>query len=169
MRPFVSITLRTQAWFWRSPPSGPRGRREKLIWSLAQECKSLPAKRLEIKLSNSTKGLIGSACHTPLVGLAEGESQGHRSTNAESLSQVGDLRALGTSSWYLATCISRGAVTGPGKGSGPWYPPECIQAPRHVLQRCALLAQGDCLGDQDATLCRDWATIAKVVEQAHGP
>src|SRR6516162_6225855 len=55
------------------------------------------------------------------------------------------------------------------QGLRPWYPPECIQVPRHVLQRCALLAQGDCLGDQDATLCRDWATIAKVVEQAHGP
>ena len=57
MRPFVSITLRRQAWFWRSPPSGPRGRREKLIWSLAQECKSLPAKRLEIKLDQGAHRL----------------------------------------------------------------------------------------------------------------
>ena len=31
-----------------SRTKGPRGPREKVIWSLARECKSLPAKRLEI-------------------------------------------------------------------------------------------------------------------------
>src|SRR6516162_8468580 len=96
-------------------------------------------------LGYQTRPRGSSARHAipPLVGLAEGESQGHRSTNPESLSQVGDLRALGTSSWYLATCISRGVVTGPGKSSALGIPrnvSRLASSPRHVLQGYALSA-----------------------------
>ena len=121
------------------PPSGPRGRREKLIWSLAQECKSLPAKRLEIKLDQGAHRL---GMPYPR-GLMRGESQGHRSTNAESQGQVSDLRPQGASSWYFATCISRGVVTGPGKGSALGIPrnvSRLASSPRHVLQGYALSA-----------------------------
>src|SRR6516164_10672007 len=166
MRPFVSITLRRQAWFWRSPPSGPRGRREKLIWSLAQECKSLPAKRLDIKLDQGAHRL---GMPYPPRGLSRRRVTGspvHKRGVTEPSRRLACARhkLLVSRNLHLAWGSHRAR-----QGLRPWYPPECIQAPRHVLQRCALLAQGDCLGDQDATLCRDWATIAKVVEQAHGP
>ena len=102
------------------PPSGPRGRREKLIWSLAQECKSLPAKRLEIKLDQGAHRL---GMPYPPRGLSRRRVTG---SPVHKRGVTGSSRRLACARHKflvsLATCISRGEVTGPGKGSALGIP-----------------------------------------------
>ena len=106
------------------PPSGPRGRREKLIWSLAHECKSLPANRLEVRLDQGAHRLgmpYPPWAYARRVTRAPVHQRGV-SGPSRRLASAGH-KFLVFRNLYLAW-VSHWAR----QGLRPWYPPECVQA-----------------------------------------